>query len=107
MRDRDYDGQNVPEQVKEQAELAGTWGKIHRDPQYSGPERARPEALLKSHNEQWNQLRALQAEKGRIEAELAETKRQLERAKIEIWILSLIVSPIIAIGVKTLLGMVR
>lgn len=71
MRDQNFDAQNVPEEVKERAIRLGTWGKIKRDPQYQGPERARPEALLDALNVQGNHIRSLQSEKERMQQTLS------------------------------------
>jgi len=54
----------------ERARQIGTFGKIDRSPQYDGPDRATPEALLNSDNAQWIQLRTLQVEKGRLQGEI-------------------------------------
>jgi hypothetical protein len=58
------------EEAIERAKRLGTFNKIDRRAQYDGPERARPEALLDSHNKQWNALRALQAEKERMQEQI-------------------------------------
>ena len=46
----------------ERAKRIGTFGKVDRSPQYAGPERARPEALLNAVNCQGNAIRSLEKE---------------------------------------------
>lgn len=58
---------NVPTEVKERAQRLGTWRQINRDPQYEGPDRAHPLALLNAVNKQGNYIRALQVEKDRMQ----------------------------------------
>lgn len=54
-------------QAIERAKRLGTLDKIDRRIQYSGPERARPEALLESVNALWPHLRGVQSDVGKIQ----------------------------------------
>src|SRR5579859_3698769 len=74
MDDPTFEAQSVPPKVREQAEKLGTWGKIKRDQQYQGPERARPEVMLHSHNEQWNRIRLLFSENDKMQRRISRIK---------------------------------
>src|ERR1035438_1120956 len=61
MKDPGYIGSDLNVQAEiERAHRIGTYDKIDRTPQYEGPDRARPGALLKSQNELWNKTRKVE-----------------------------------------------
>jgi hypothetical protein len=58
----------------DRAKKLGTYKKIDRTPQYSGPECATPEALLEAVNVQGNHIRASQANQDRMQRQVFNLK---------------------------------
>lgn len=65
---------SFPLHVLKRAERLGTLNKIDRRPQYEGPERARPEALLEAVNAQGNHIRGVQSDLGKIQRKVYDLK---------------------------------